>query len=126
MAKPDDTRYPHAPANANPGTTRSNNPGNNPGTIAIPATTNLTPILEALLARQTRSQAAPVPPRSARPARLKPRRRVTVSNQPALDAKLPWIRLCGHWLESAGFALHTRVRVHVAQGVLILIAEDES
>jgi hypothetical protein len=45
---------------------------------------------------------------------------------PASNATLPWIRVCGHWLESAGFALHQRVRVHVGNGFMILIAEDES
>jgi hypothetical protein len=116
MAKPDDTRITHVPANANQ------------SSIPIPATTHLTPILEALLARLANSKAAPVPPKFARPARIKPRRRVTVSASPtpAGGANVPCIRLCGHWLTAAGFALHTPVRVHVAKGFLILIPEDES
>lgn len=118
MAKPDDTRITHAPANANPSRTPSNNP--------IPATSNLTAILEALLASLATSNATPPPPKFARPPRIKPRRRVTVTPAANADAKLPWIRLCGNWLEPAGFAMHTRVRVHVAKGFMILIAEDES
>ncbi len=127
MAKPNDTRITHVPANANPSSRPSNTPGSS---IPIPATSNLTVILEALLAKQAADDAAPKPPKSARPPRIKPRRRVTVTPAPvpapASDANLPWIRLCGHWLTHAGFALHKRARVHVGKGFMILIAEDES
>ena len=37
----------------------------------------------------------------------------------------PWIRLCGHWLETAGFALHKRVDVHVAHGCVVLIPKGD-
>jgi hypothetical protein len=114
MAKPNDTRITHAPANAAPS-----------NSSPTPADNNLTPILEALLAKQANRPAAPIPPKSARPAQIKPRRRMTVTASHSGDASLPWIRLCGHWLTQAGFALHTRVRVHVAHGVLILTTEDE-
>jgi hypothetical protein len=83
--------------------------------------------LQALLDNLTRASSGPVPPKSARPPQIKARRRVTVtaSTAPDLDGNTPWIRLCGHWLEPAGFAMHTRVRVHVAHGCLILVPEGE-
>ena len=118
MAKPDDTRITHGPANADQGS----------NTKATPIPPDLTPILQALLAREATRKPVPKPPKSARPPRIKPRRRVTVSTSaaPASDVAIPWLRLCGHWLVPAGFAPHTRVQVHVGKGVLILLAEDES
>ena len=115
MAKPNDTRITHVPTNAAQSTTSSSTP-------------DLTLLLQALIAQLAASQAAPKPPKSARPPRIKPRRRVTVRAHPspAADASTPWIRLCGHWLEPAGFTLNKRVNVHVAKGFMLLIPEDES
>lgn len=130
MAKPNDIRITPVPANAALSTTSGSTQSNTPGStiVPIPATSNLTQILEALLVRQAACAAAPKPPKHARPPRIKPRRRVKVTRNPNpdADANLPWIRLCGHWLETAGFAMHKRARVHVGQGFMILIAEDES
>ena len=114
MAKPNDTRITHVPANAAQSTSLSTTP-------------DLPHLLEALIAQLAASQAAPKPPKCARPPRIKPRRRVTVRAWPgpAVDASTPWIRLCGHWLTHAGFGLNKRVNVHVAKGFMLLIPEDE-
>ena len=126
MAKPDDTRI--APASAN--TTPSTTPGSTPRSTHnnSPTRTHLTPILEALLARQASQKPAPVQSKAARLPRIKPRRRVTVSASlsPESIVEIPTIRLCGHWLDHAGFGLHTRLYVHVGEGVLILLPEHES
>jgi hypothetical protein len=140
MAKPDDTRIAPASKNAAPGSSSNRIPGTSSSHIAetLPSLTPtpapnpttqhaaLIPVLEALLAKLKAATAAPVPPKSARPPRIKPRRRVTVGTSlpPASDAHIPRIRLCGHWLVRAGFGLHTGVRVHVAQDCLILIPEQ--
>ena len=124
MAKPNDTRITHVPANAAQSTTSSTTSVT--PSSSTPASNDLTILLQALIAQLAASQAAPKPPKPARPPRIKPRRRVTVTRNPDADANLPWIRLCGHWLETAGFALHKRARVHVAKGFMLLIPEDES
>jgi hypothetical protein len=38
----------------------------------------------------------------------------------ALPDKVPWIRMQGKWLEQAGFDIHTRVRIRVMFGCLVL------
>jgi hypothetical protein len=83
-------------------------------------------LLQSLLDNHASAPPIPVYPKHCRPKRIRPRRRVTVgtdlasANPPAV----PRIRLCGRWLAIAGFDVHTRVRVHVARGVLILIPEE--
>ncbi len=115
MAKPNDTRIAHA----------SNKPN-----CSTYHTTQLPPTfiarLQTLLASQASAAPTPVPPKSRRPARIKPRRRVTVRASPAHASvpAVPQIRLCGRWLEVAGFGVDTRVRVHVAHEIVILIPED--
>ncbi|MEN9867070.1 MAG: Toxin SymE, type toxin-antitoxin system [Pseudomonadota bacterium] len=110
MANVDDTRDAHAPANT---------------TESSPSASS---ILEALLARLTAAKEEHAPPKHARPRRIKPWRRVTVTMTlyPQPDATTPWIRLCGHWLTDAGFPLHARVRVLVAKDCLILTPEIAS
>ena len=118
MAKPNDTRNAHA----------SNKP--NPTLPTTHRTARLSPaliaLLQTLLANHASAPATPVPPKSARPPSIKPRRRVRVSASPAPanGPDIPWIRLCGRWLAVAGFDVHTHVRVHVGQGIVILIPED--
>ena len=135
MAKPDDTRNALVSANTSTSSTASSRIDNTPAvpTTTAPTTTTaisdhaaLIPVLEALLAKLKAAKAGPVPPKHARPPRIKPRRRVTVSASvsPDTGANIPQIRLCGHWLVTAGFGLHTRVRVHVAKDCLILKPED--
>ena len=131
MAKPDDTRITHVPANAGSGNT--DNTGTTPSYITpIADSRALVALLEALLetarGKLASSEAAPLPPKSARPGLIKYRRRVTVSASvpPACADAIPWIRLCGHWLTQAGFGLHRRVRVHVVKDCLILIPEHHS
>lgn len=34
--------------------------------------------------------------------------------------KVPWIRMQGKWLEQAGFDIHSRVRIRVMFGCLVL------
>ncbi len=111
MAKPDDTPVASASANTHP--------------VAALGDAPLIQLLEAFLAQLKAPKAAPVSSKSARAPHIKPRRRVTVGAgvPPAIDAHIPRIRLCGHWLVRAGFGPHTRVRVHVANGCLILIPE---
>ena len=36
---------------------------------------------------------------------------------------VPWIQLKGHWLQQAGFAINTPVKVRVMDGCLVLTAE---
>ncbi len=123
MAKPNDTRITHAPANA----ASSSTPSTTPSTTSS-STPDLTLLLQALITQLAASKAAPKPPKSNRPPHIKPRRRATVRAYPgsAADASTPWIRLCGHWLEPAGFTLNKRVNVHVAKGFVLLIPEDDS
>ena len=125
MAKPDDTRIAHASANTNPRSSTGSRIADTPATpTAITDNAALIPVLEALLARLKASKAAPKPPKHARPPRIKPRRRVTVSISTTAAAHIPQIRLCGYWLVPAGFGPHTRVRVHVAKDCMILTPED--
>ena len=109
MAKPNDTRIAHASTNPNHHTTQ------------LPP--SIVTLLQTLLANH--ASAAPVPPKFRRPARIKPRRRLTVRASPAHASvpAVPQIRLCGRWLEVAGFGVDTRVRVHVAHEIMILIPE---
>ena len=123
MAIADDTRIVPASATQTTATGQTGQnraPQRNPHQQQIKA-------LQAVLEKLTQAPTAPVPPKSARPKRIKPRRRVTVttSTAPAGDDHTPWIRLCGHWLETAGFALHKRVDVHVAHGCVVLIPEGD-
>ena len=129
MAKPDDTRNALVSANTSTSSNATSGIDNTPAaapTTAISDHAALIPVLEALLAKLKAAKAGPVPPKHARPPRIKPRRRVTVSASvsPDTGANIPQIRLCGHWLVTAGFGLHTRVRVHVAKDCLILKPED--
>ncbi len=135
MAKPDDTRIALVFANTSTSSSATSGIDNTPAaapTTTAPATTAISdhaaliPVLEALLAKLKAAKAGPVPPKHARPPRIKPRRRVTVSASvsPDTGANIPQIRLCGHWLVLAGFGPHTRVRVHVAKDCLILKPED--
>jgi Toxin SymE, type I toxin-antitoxin system len=107
MANADDTR--DTPTPANTGETRF---------TAID-------VVEALLAKLEAAKEEPAPPKHARPPTIRARRGVTVTATlyPVPDTNTPWIRLCGHWLEHAGFPLHTRVRVLVVKDCLILIPE---
>ncbi len=50
-------------------------------------------------------------------------RLLTVSLYPEPRPRLPWIRLCGLWLQQAGFEPQSRVRVRVMQGCLVITAE---
>ena len=121
MAKPNDTRIARASNKPNP---------TNPTNLTTHRSTRLSPaliaLLQALLANHASAPATPVPPKSARPPSIKPRRRVTVraSPAPANGPDIPGIRLCGRWLAVAGFDVHTHVRVHVGQDIVILIPED--
>lgn len=36
---------------------------------------------------------------------------------------VPWIRIQGKWLEQAGFTIHTRVRIRVMKGCLVLTTD---
>jgi hypothetical protein len=131
MAKPDDTRIAPASNNGHFATTPNRRiaaaAAATPAPAVSPTNAALIRVLEAVIGKLQTSPAAPLPSKSARPARIKPRRRVTVgaSDSPALDANIPRIKLCGNWLARAGFGLRTRVRVHVANGCLILIPGDE-
>ncbi len=121
MAKPNDTRI--ARASNKPNRTTPTNPTSHRSTRLPPP---FIALLQTLLAHHASAPTTPVPPKSARPPSIKPRRRVTVSASPAPanGPDIPWIRLCGRWLAVAGFDVHTHVRVHVAQDIVILIPED--
>ena len=115
MAKPNDT--PIAPASTNPNSSTNR---------STPLAPELIALLKSLLARQENTSPAPKPPKHCRPPRIKPRRRITVGagGNPAIAPDIPWIRLCGRWLDVAGFGVHTRVRIHVGHELVILIPED--
>jgi hypothetical protein len=38
---------------------------------------------------------------------------------------VPWIQLKGYWLQQAGFAINTPVKVRVMNGCLVLTTTDE-
>ena len=38
---------------------------------------------------------------------------------------MPWINLQGQWLEAAGFAIHTPIKVRVMEGCLVLTAQPQ-
>ncbi|WP_041524095.1 SymE family type I addiction module toxin [Gilvimarinus agarilyticus] len=40
------------------------------------------------------------------------------------QAKVPWLRLQGHWLERAGFAIDAPVTVRVMAGCLVLTTQE--
>lgn len=56
-------------------------------------------------------------------ASTKQERFLTVTLYPEPQPRLPWIRLRGLWLEQAGFAPQTRIRVRVMQGCLVITTE---
>ena len=53
----------------------------------------------------------------------KQERFLTVSIYPEPNRKIPWIRLRGLWLQQAGFAPQSRIRVRVMQGCLVITME---
>jgi len=64
---------------------------------------------------------------SAKPRRLKvgysyPDSRASKSNAPALP--MPFLRLCGRWLDDAGFTIGRNVRVEVNEGRLMIEPVD--
>ncbi|MDY7576730.1 SymE family type I addiction module toxin [Herbaspirillum sp. RTI4] len=66
---------------------------------------------------------------------IRPERHITVSSigyapgQPIRDPgkrvmqAVPWIRIQGKWLEQAGFAIRTPVRIRVMVGCLVLTVD---
>ena len=131
MAKPNDTRFARPSANQSNNSstattgTHAVNPAN-PATPNTPRPSELEAVIATLRSRQARAEAVPKAPKSARRPHIKARRRVTVSASLSAESmvEIPTIRLCGHWLVPAGFDIRSRVRVHVMQGALILLAED--
>ena len=130
MAKPNDTRIAHASSNSNHSTDSTTDSTTASTTHRTHSTTQLPPelitLLQTLLANHASAAPAPVPPKYRRPPRIKPRRRLTVRASPthASVPAVPQKRLCGRWLEVAGFGVDTRVRVHVAHEIVILIPEE--
>jgi hypothetical protein len=124
MAEPNDTPFDPSlvPSSDTPITQASTNPNRN-NTRYHP---QFAALLQTLLDNHASAPPTPVPPKHCRPKRIRPRRRVTVGTDLATASPpaVPRIRLCGRWLAIAGFDVHTRVRVHVAKGILILIPED--
>ena len=57
--------------------------------------------------------------------RAKQERVLTVSFYPQPLRPVPWIRLCGLWLEQAGFTPRSRIRVRVMTGCLVITKEIE-
>jgi hypothetical protein len=54
---------------------------------------------------------------------IKQERFLTVSLYPEQRPRSPWIRLRGLWLEQAGFAPQSHVRVRIMQGCLVITTE---
>jgi len=57
--------------------------------------------------------------------RNKPERFLTVSlyYEERLKRKIPWIQLRGLWVQQVGFMPHTKVRVRIMQGCLVITKE---
>jgi hypothetical protein len=53
----------------------------------------------------------------------KQERFLTVTLYPEQRPRLPWIRLRGLWLQQAGFAPQSRIRVRVMRGCLVITTE---
>jgi hypothetical protein len=53
----------------------------------------------------------------------KQERFLTVQLYPEAKPKIPWIRLCGLWLQQAGFTPQSRIRVRVMNGCLVITME---
>ena len=115
MAKPNDT--PNDAPNAQAPTT--------PPASSTRYSPQFATLLQSLLDSHASAPPVPKPPKHCRPKRIRPQRRVTVTSSlpPNSEQEIPWVRLCGRWLAIAGFNIHTRVRVHVAKGVMVLIPE---
>lgn len=58
--------------------------------------------------------------RKVAPSSLKQERFLTVTLYPQPRPRIPWIRLCGLWLEQAGFTPRTRIRVRVMRECLVI------
>ncbi|QQZ42327.1 type I toxin-antitoxin system SymE family toxin [Pseudomonas sp. SK3(2021)] len=37
--------------------------------------------------------------------------------------RVPWLRLRGHWLQQAGFAVNQKIRIQVSKNRLVITAE---
>ena len=62
--------------------------------------------------------------RKAGNASIKPERFLTVQTNPeSYPRQTPWLRLRGNWLTAAGFPQHTRVKVRIMQGCLVITPE---
>ena len=46
------------------------------------------------------------------------------SNPESYPRQIPWLRLRGNWLATAGFPPQTRIKVRVMQGCLVITAEE--
>lgn len=57
------------------------------------------------------------------PQRGKQERFLTVTLYPEPKPYRPWIRLCGHWLQQAGFVPQARIRVRIMQGCLVITTD---
>ena len=72
------------------------------------------------------AKASDKPGRRARKAAdvsIKQERFLTVSLYPEAIPRMPWIRLCGLWLEQAGFVPQARIRVRVMHGCLVITTD---
>ena len=48
---------------------------------------------------------------------------LTVSLYPESKPYRPWIRLCGLWLQQAGFPPQARIRVRIMHGCLVITTD---
>ncbi len=74
-------------------------------------------------AARTLNQEVPTPPNGADEAPVQDFRRGTVCGRYRNDRRVPDLRLCGLWLERAGFDLGRKYQVKVAGGQLTIHAE---
>ena len=50
----------------------------------------------------------------------------TKDNPNAIGRPIPWINLCGKWLEQAGFTCGSRYQIDVYKNTLVLTIEENS
>jgi toxic protein SymE len=61
-----------------------------------------------------------------KPKAMKAERFLTVTDLGDPSPNTPWLRLRGKWLEQAGFPVHSRVKVEISEGRLLITLEAAS
>ena len=69
-----------------------------------------------------------IKPKPSKPKQYKMKRErfLTVTDTRTTPTPTPWIRLCGKWLEQAGFPVRARVKIEVSEGKLVITPEVDA